>query len=170
MTRPLLAFLLLSISFLQAEPPTRLLQPQPLLEKAGIKTPLQENHRIILTVTARDGSPLELCFTTGAPFFTASLEEQGISFSGTLESVSGDTAILGYTLTWETPVTLERPVTLETPVTLERPAIGSVTNVIYKKSSLQGSVRLELGKGLVLFRAGKQSAHVSVLRLEPGTP
>ncbi len=158
MTRQLLAISLLSASFLQAEPPTRLLHPQPLLEKAGIKTPLQENHRIILTVTARDGSPLELCFTTGAPFFTASLEEQGISFSGTLESVSGDTAILGYTLTWETPVTLERP------------AIGSVTNVIYKKSSLQGSVRLELGKGLVLFRAGKQSAHVSVLRLEPGTP
>lgn len=156
MTRQLLAISLLSASFLQAEPPTRLLQPQPLLEKAGTKTPLQENHQITLAFTARDGSPLELSFTTGVPFFTARLEEHGINFSGTLESVSGNTAILGYTLTWETPVTLERP------------AIGPVTNVIYKKSSLEGSVRLELGKELVLFRAGKQSAHVSVLRLEPG--
>jgi hypothetical protein len=138
-----LIFFLLVPSFLMAD----LKPPIPFgsvaAQAAAHKTPLPENHQIILTLLGRTESPLEIALTVGAPFFSIALDEHGLAFSGTLESLTGATAVLDYTLQWETPI-----------------SAGAAT--VYKKSETHGVVRLELGKELMLLQAGKHQVKVTV--------
>jgi hypothetical protein len=145
----ILPLLLLFPSLLFAEPSPR--TPRILSPTDSGITALPENYQITLQLIGRETSPIEICLAVGSPAFRALFEEHGIEFSGSLELAAGNTVLLNWTLSWETH-------------------LNSGTSTLIKKSSAHGTVRLDLGKPVVLYRMGKQSANVAIQRLESSTP
>lgn len=147
----LLPLFLVVPGLLFAEPQVRILPRSSPLGTAAPKESLPENYQITLTFTGLDPAPLEVCLAVGSPVFSTTLGEHGLEFSGSVDLAAGNTVVISYWLAWEIP-------------------LNSGPATMVRKSSTQGSVRLELGNSQVLFRAGKQNAQVSIQKLDMAKP
>ena len=139
-------------------PPLLLAQSQPPIPIRTLQrvsqTPtdaLPNNYQVALTITDKDGQPVELSVVVASTQFTTSLGEQGLTFSGTIVVEDSGSIIISYALGWESPIT-----------------VG--TNTQYKTSATQGSVRLKLGEEVQIIRAATRTARLSIKKLEASKP
>ena len=147
----LAAILLPSVLFAQAPQPFPIRQPMP----PGSQTPvdaLPDNYQVTLTITDKDGQPLEVSVVVASTRFSASLGDPSLTFSGLVTVEDSGSIIIAYALGWDTPV----------------PA-GKDT-VQFRSSSTQGSVRLKLGEEIQIIRAGPRVARLSIKKLEATKP
>ena len=130
-------------------------QPMPMRPVVQRGTPvptdaLPENYQVTLTITDKDGQPVEVSVVVASTRFTALLGEQHLTFEGTV-LVEDSGIVIAYALGWET---------------LSPVAEG----IQSRSSSMQGSVRLQLGEEVQIIRAGTRVARLSIKKLEPAKP
>jgi len=109
---------------------------------------LPDNYQVTLTITDKEGQPLEVSVVVASSGFTASLGEQNLNFNGSV-TVEEAGIIIIYSLGWQTPVTTGNG------------------NLQFNSSTMQGSVRLKLGEEVPIIRAGSKMAKLSIKKLEP---
>ena len=112
---------------------------------------LPDNYQVTLTITDNDVQPLELSVVVASPQFTASLGEYNLNFTGSV-TVEENGIIITYGLGWHTP----------------EPTVNGSTP--FKRSTMQGSVRLKLGEEVQIIRAGSRMARLSIKKLEASKP
>ena len=141
-------------SFLLAQTPQPVPIRQPMLP--GSQTPadvLPDNYQVALTMTDKDGQPLEVSVVVASTQFTASLSDPSLTFSGSVTVEDSGSIIIAYSLGWETPI-----------------PVGDGKSVQFRPSSTRGSVRLKLGEEIQIIRAGPRIARLSIKKLEPSKP
>ena len=153
----LLAVLILpSILVAQSSPPVAAPQFPPnqrrLIRSQAPSDALPDNYQIMLTVTDKDGQPLEISVVVASTQFSATLGEQNLSFSGSFAVEESGSIVVAYVLGWQTAIT------------------SNGGNTQYYPSSAQGSVRLTLGEEIQIIRAGPRIAKLSIKKLEPSKP
>jgi hypothetical protein len=131
-------------------------QPMPMRQmvQRGIPAPtdaLPDNYQVTLTITDKDGQPIEVSVVVASTRFNASLGDQHLTFEGAV-AVEDSGIVIAYALGWET---------------LSPPAEGNIQS---RNSSMQGSVRLKLGEEVQIIRAGTRVARLSIKKLEPSKP
>ena len=111
---------------------------------------LADNYEVKLTVTDKEGQPLEVSVVVASPQFGASLGDQNLSFTGSVTVEDTGSLVIAYSVGWETP-------SPGAPVGLGQP----------RGTTMQGSIRLNSGEEVQIFRAGPRIARLSLKKLEP---
>ncbi|MGB8168367.1 MAG: hypothetical protein WCF18_12790 [Chthoniobacteraceae bacterium] len=149
----LFAAVLLPLALL-AQAPQLGMPVRPQLPGAG-RAPadtLADNYQLTLTLTDKDGPPLEVAVVVASSQFTASLDSLGIhnlAFTGTVTVEESGSIVIAYGLGWQTPSTTDNG------------------NIQFHQSNTQGSVRLKLGEEVQIIRAGSRTARLAITKLEP---
>ena len=105
---------------------------------------LPENYQLTLSITDKDGKPVEVSIVVASTRFTAALGEVGLQFAGSVVVEDSGSLLITYQLGWETPF-----------------PTGKDT-VQFKPSTAQGSVRLKVGEDIQIISAGTRNAHLSL--------
>jgi hypothetical protein len=147
----LLAVILLpSVLIAQSTPriqslPMRQIQPGQPLPSTDT---LPDNYQITLTITDKDGQPIEISLVAASTRFNASFAEQGLSLEGLLTIEESGSTIVQYSLGWTTPTAAANGIA----------QVGS--------SNMTGSVRLKLGEEIQIIRVASRVARLSIKKLE----
>lgn len=112
---------------------------------------LTENLQVLLTLSDKDAPPVEISVVTAGTYFTASVADLGLNFTGTIGLDEAGTFSLAYSLAWE-------------------PAMQQVAGgpPQTKLTSTTGNILLKTGEEAQIFRAGNRTARL-VLK-KPETP
>ena len=108
---------------------------------------LPDNYQVTLTLTDKDGAPLELSVVVASAQFNAMFGEQNLGFGGYVKVEESGGILVSYSLDWQTPV-------------------GGAGATQYVPSRMQGSMRLKLGEEVQIIRAGTRSARLSIQKLD----
>jgi hypothetical protein len=113
-----------------------------------------DNYQLTLSLTDKDGPPLEVSVVVVSTQFSAMLAEQNLSFSGTVELEESGGILIAYSLGWQAPAPVDK-------------GPGNFPAQSAPSSSTRGSVRLKAGEEMQIIRAGTRSAKLSIKKLEP---
>lgn len=150
----LAAIVLPSVLFAQTAQPIPIRPPAPPMSP-GSQIPadaLPDNYQVTLTMTDKDGQPIEVSVVVASTRFTASLGDPSLTFSGSVTVDDSGSIMIAYALGWETPIP------------------SGKDTIQFRPSSTQGSVRLKVGEEIQIIRAGSRVARLTIKKLEPSKP
>ena len=150
----LAAILLPSVLIAQSPPPPQRF-PVRQVQPGQAQTPtdaLPDNYQVTLTITDKEGQPMEVSVVIASTRFNVSLGEQGLTLQGAATVEESGSIVIEYALGWTT-------------------SFPSANNQAeFRQSTTTGSVRLKLGEEVQIIKAGSRVARLSIKKLEASKP